>query len=37
MNFAYDYEVKGELKSIVLKPGGEDILVTEKNKEEFIE
>ena len=37
MNFAYDYEVDGEKRTIVLKSGGEDILVTEKNKEEFIE
>ena len=37
MNFAYDYEINGEQRTIVLKPGGEDVLVTEKNKEEFIE
>ena len=37
MNFAYDYAVDGEKRTIVLKSGGEDILVTEKNKEEFIE
>jgi atrophin-1 interacting protein 5 (WW domain-containing E3 ubiquitin protein ligase 1) len=35
--FAKDYEVQGEVKTFELKPGGKDILVTEENKEEFIE
>ena len=35
--FAKEYEVQGEVKTFELKPGGKDILVTEENKEEFIE
>lgn len=35
--FAKDYEVQGEVKTFELKPGGKDILVTEENKDEFIE
>ena len=35
--FAKDYEVQGEVKMFELKPGGKDILVTEENKDEFIE
>lgn len=37
MYFAQDYETHGEVKTIELKPGGEDILVTEENKDEFVE
>lgn len=37
MYFAQDYETLGVVKSHELKPGGEDILVTEENKEEYIE
>ena len=37
MYFAQDYESLGVVKSHELKPGGEDILVTEENKEEYIE
>ena len=35
--FAQDYEVQGENKTIALKPGGENIPVTEENKEEYVE
>ncbi|KAK4468827.1 hypothetical protein MN116_007994 [Schistosoma mekongi] len=34
--FAMDYEVLGELRTHELKPGGKDILVTDENKEEYI-
>lgn len=37
MYFAQDYETLGEVKTHELKQGGEDILVTEANKEEYIE
>lgn len=37
MYFAQDFEVQGEVKTIALKPGGEDLLVTEENKDEYIE
>ena len=37
MYFAVDQETLGVLKSYDLKPGGEDILVTEENKEEYVE
>ena len=37
MYFAQDYETLGEIKTHELKPGGEEILVTEENKEEYIE
>lgn len=37
MYFATDYETLGELKSHELTPGGEDKLVTEENKKEYIE
>ena len=30
--FAHEFEVLGEVKIHELKPGGEDILVTEENK-----
>ena len=35
--FAKDYEVQGDVKTFELKPGGKDILVTEENKDEYIE
>lgn len=37
MYFATDYETLGVLKTHELKPGGEEILVTEENKDEYIE
>ena len=37
MYFAQDYETLGEVKTHELKEGGEDLLVTEANKEEYIE
>lgn len=37
MYFSVDYETLGELKSHEFKPGGADILVTEENKEEYVE
>ncbi|KAK2142826.1 hypothetical protein LSH36_909g00076 [Paralvinella palmiformis] len=36
-HFAVDEEGFGEKKEIELKPGGKDILVTEENKQEYIE
>ena len=37
MYFSVDFEELGVVKSHELKPGGESILVTEENKEEYIE
>ena len=37
MYFSVDYEIQAELKTHELIPGGADVLVTEENKEEFIE
>ena len=37
MYFAVDYETLGELKTHEFFPGGADVLVTEGNKEEYIE
>ena len=37
MYFAQDYETLGVVKTHELKPGGEEILVTEENKNEYIE
>lgn len=34
--FAHEFEVLGEVKIHELKPGGEDIMVTEENKEEYV-
>jgi len=34
--FAHEFEVLGEIKIHELKPGGEDILVTPENKEEYV-
>lgn len=34
--FAHEFEVLGEVKVHELKPGGEDIMVIEENKEEYI-
>jgi len=34
--FAHEFDVLGEVKIHELKPGGEDILVTEENKEEYV-
>ena len=36
MFFSVDYELLGEIKSYDLKPGGDEILVTEANKEEYL-
>ena len=35
--FVADYELLGEIKTAELKPGGNDIKVTEENKLEYIE
>ncbi|CAH8582810.1 unnamed protein product [Heterobilharzia americana] len=35
--FAMDYEILGELRTHELKPGGKDILVTDENKQEYID
>ncbi|VDQ05155.1 unnamed protein product [Trichobilharzia regenti] len=32
-----DYEILGEIRTHELKPGGKDILVTDENKQEYIE
>ena len=37
MYFAVDSEVRGVIKTNKLKPGGNRILVTEENKEEYVE
>ena len=37
MYFSVDYETLGELKTHEFIPGGADVLVTEENKEEYIE
>ncbi len=37
MFFSVDFEELGVVKSHELKPGGEEILVTESNKEEYVE
>ena len=37
MYFSVDFDELGVVKSHELKPGGESILVTEENKEEYIE
>ena len=37
MYFSVNYETLGELKTHELIPGGADVLVTEENKEHFIE
>ncbi len=37
MFFAVDHETLGELKTHELVPGGEDVQVTEENKEEYVE
>lgn len=37
MFFSVDYDLLGEIKSYDLKPGGDEILVTEANKEEYLE
>ena len=37
MYFAVDSEVLGVIKTNELKPGGDSILVTEENKEEYVE
>ncbi len=34
--FVSDYELLGEIQTHELKPGGNDIKVTEENKEEYI-
>ena len=36
MYFAADFEILGKILNHELKPGGKDILVTEENKEEYI-
>jgi len=36
LTFAHEFEVLGEVKIHELKPGGEDIVVTEENKEEYV-
>nr|CAH8864314.1 unnamed protein product [Trichobilharzia regenti] len=35
--FAMDYEILGEIRTHELKPGGKDILVTDENKQEYID
>ena len=35
MFFSVDFELLGEIKPHELKPGGNDIQVTEENKEEY--
>ena len=35
-NFSVDYEVYGERREQVLKPGGKDIRLVEENKKEYI-
>jgi len=37
MFFSVDFELLGEIKPQDLKPGGADILVTEENKEEYLD
>ena len=37
MFFSVDYELLGEIKSYDLKTGGAEIMVTEANKEEYLE
>ena len=37
MFFSVDYELLGELKTFELKAGGGEIMVTEENKEEYLE
>lgn len=36
LTFAHEFEVLGEVKIHELKPGGEEIVVTEENKEEYV-
>ncbi|KAK7075175.1 WW domain containing E3 ubiquitin protein ligase 1 [Halocaridina rubra] len=37
MSFSTDFEVLGKIEEVELKPGGKDIVVTQENKEEYIE
>ena len=37
MFFQVDYDLLGEVKSHELKEGGDEILVTEENKQEYIQ
>ena len=36
MNFSTDDNIFGEIKTIDLKPNGQDIEVTDENKEEYV-
>lgn len=37
MNFSADFEILGKVEHHELKEGGDEIVVTEENKDEYIE